>query len=163
MALDKLKKWVGTQAMTAFFDQLNDNVDATNAAIDAVEQNVAKFKIGSFVRTIATASGTQAITGIGFKPKAIIALATVQLVEGVMSIGMWAEGGSSMGLFDTYKNVANSYGKGGLVHIRLGAGSSYDYSCSVQSADNDGFTLIWTKGANVTGGGNIDVMYLALR
>ena len=37
MALNKLKKWVGTQAMTAFFDQLNDNVDATNAAIDVVE------------------------------------------------------------------------------------------------------------------------------
>ena len=37
MALNKLKKWIGTQAMTAFFDQLNDNVDATNAAIDAVE------------------------------------------------------------------------------------------------------------------------------
>ena len=30
MALNKLKKWIGTQAMTAFFDQLNDNVDATN-------------------------------------------------------------------------------------------------------------------------------------
>jgi len=39
MALNKLKKWIGTQAMTAFFDQLNDNVDATNAAIDLAEQN----------------------------------------------------------------------------------------------------------------------------
>ncbi len=37
MALNKLKKWIGTQAMTAFFDQLNDNVDATNAAIDLAE------------------------------------------------------------------------------------------------------------------------------
>ena len=41
MALEKLKKWIGTQAMTAFFDQLNDNVDATNAAIDLAEQNAA--------------------------------------------------------------------------------------------------------------------------
>lgn len=41
MALNKLKKWIGTQAMTAFFDQLNDNVDATNAAIDLAEQNAA--------------------------------------------------------------------------------------------------------------------------
>ena len=39
MALNKLKKWIGTQAMTAFFDQLNDNVDATNAAIDLAETN----------------------------------------------------------------------------------------------------------------------------
>lgn len=37
MALNKLQKWIGTQAMTAFFDQLNDNVDATNAAIDLLE------------------------------------------------------------------------------------------------------------------------------
>ena len=36
MALNKLKKWIGTQAMTAFFDQLNENVDATNAAIDNI-------------------------------------------------------------------------------------------------------------------------------
>ena len=41
MALNKLKKWIGTQAMTAFFDQLNDNVDATNAAIDLAETNSA--------------------------------------------------------------------------------------------------------------------------
>ena len=41
MALNKLKKWIGTQAMTAFFDQLNDNVNATNAAIDLAETNSA--------------------------------------------------------------------------------------------------------------------------
>ena len=41
MALNKLKKWIGTQAMTAFFDQLNDNVDATNAAIDLAETDSA--------------------------------------------------------------------------------------------------------------------------
>ena len=45
MALEKLKKWIGTQAMTAFFDQLNDNVDATNAAIDEVELVAAKKHI----------------------------------------------------------------------------------------------------------------------
>ena len=43
MALNKLKKWIGTQAMTAFFDQLNDNVDATNAAIDLVESHLADY------------------------------------------------------------------------------------------------------------------------
>ena len=43
MALNKLKKWLGTQAMTAFFDQLNDNVDATNAAIDVAETNSANI------------------------------------------------------------------------------------------------------------------------
>ena len=45
MALNKLKKWIGTQAMTAFFDQLNDNVDATNAAIDLAEQNEANISL----------------------------------------------------------------------------------------------------------------------
>jgi len=45
MALNKLKKWIGTQAMTAFFDQLNDNVDATNAAIDLAEQNSANLSL----------------------------------------------------------------------------------------------------------------------
>ena len=49
MALNKLKKWIGTQAMTAFFDQLNYNVDATNAAIDLAEQTAANISPTNFI------------------------------------------------------------------------------------------------------------------
>ena len=52
MALNKLKKWVGTQAMTAFFDQLNENVDATNAAIDLVETNISLIDFSSSLTPI---------------------------------------------------------------------------------------------------------------
>lgn len=55
MALNKLKKWIGTQAMTAFFDQLNDNVDATNAAIDLAEQNLANINLLDGVQVAASA------------------------------------------------------------------------------------------------------------
>ena len=166
------RAWQAGTEVARFFTAYDHNsiIENFNAHLaESVTQDAhgwssaTRFKIGHFVRPINTSAGTQAITGLGFKPKAIIALATVQLVEGAMSIGMWAEGGSSMGLFDTYKNVANSYGKGGLVHIRLGAYSYYDYSCSVQSVNNDGFTLVWNKGSGISGGGTIEVIYLAFR
>ncbi len=83
MALDKLKKWIGTQAMTAFFDQLNDNVDATNAVIDLAEQNAATVashlaesatqfaRLASYNRPVlrpydSEDNGWRTITGIGF-------------------------------------------------------------------------------------------------
>ena len=57
MALNKLKKWIGTQAMTAFFDQLNDNVDATNAAIDLAEQNAVNLSLINFSSSLTPISG----------------------------------------------------------------------------------------------------------
>ena len=57
MALNKLTKWIGTQAMTAFFDQLNDNVDATNAAIDLAETNSADISFVDSLFTVHSVSG----------------------------------------------------------------------------------------------------------
>jgi len=42
MALNKLKKWIGTQLWSTFMTEYNDNVDATNAAIDLVESHMAE-------------------------------------------------------------------------------------------------------------------------
>lgn len=41
MAFNQLKKWVGTQLWSTFMTEYNENVDATNAAIDVVESAVA--------------------------------------------------------------------------------------------------------------------------
>ena len=43
MALNKLKKWIGTQLWSTFMTEYNENVDATNAAIDLAEQNTASI------------------------------------------------------------------------------------------------------------------------
>lgn len=42
MALNKLKKWVGTQLWSTYMTEYNDNVDATNAAIDLAETHMAE-------------------------------------------------------------------------------------------------------------------------
>ena len=56
MALNKLKKWIGTQAMTAFFDQLNDNVDATN---DHMEES-ASDDVHGLANAVIVESGSNA-------------------------------------------------------------------------------------------------------
>lgn len=78
MALNKLKKWIGTQAMTAFFDQLNDNVDATNAVIDLAEQNAADLSmvdissdfdsVSAVSNLVAYRSGRVVLLRFTFKP-----------------------------------------------------------------------------------------------
>ena len=45
MALNQLKKWVGTQLWSTFMTEYNENVDATNAAIDLAEQNAANISL----------------------------------------------------------------------------------------------------------------------
>ena len=42
MALNKLKKWIGSMLFSAFMNEYNDNVDATNAAIDLAESHIAE-------------------------------------------------------------------------------------------------------------------------
>lgn len=66
MALNKLTKWIGTQAMTAFFDQLNDNVDATNAAIDLAEQNAANYNAPQAAPYESGDNRWRDIYGVGF-------------------------------------------------------------------------------------------------
>ena len=44
------------------------------ALISAMQYSDARFKVGSFTRDMSVATGTQAVTGVGFQPKFIIFL-----------------------------------------------------------------------------------------
>lgn len=57
MALNKLKKWIGSQLFESFLEEYNENVDATNAAIDAVEQNAADISSVDSLFTVRSVTG----------------------------------------------------------------------------------------------------------
>ena len=119
-------------------------------------------KVGSFTRDISLATGNQSITGVGFKPRAVVLLlggsgGTSTLSAGfsdAAGAGCFANNyGGTGGTFATLPNAAFAIAAGG-------AGANYA-SAGVLTMDSDGFTIPWTKAGSPTG--TVTVYYLALR
>lgn len=103
-------------------------------------------------------TGTQAITGIGFKPSAIQIMTTIASAVGTFSIGYFD--GSNGGLiFDKHVEVANAYShaSNNLV-IRMQVAFGAETNGFLTSFDSDGFTLNWTKSGSPTGTAQIKFM-----
>lgn len=116
-----------------------------------------RYYVGSFTRDMSVASGTQAITGVGFSPKTIIFFA-----------GRDGGGGNGIGFDDG--TTANAWG-------RATAASSFDlhttqsiyqqetvggpYTGKINSFDADGYTIIWVRNGAITG--TLTINYLASR
>jgi hypothetical protein len=116
------------------------------------------YKVGSFTRDVSTATGSQAVTGVGFKPKAVLFFAVV----GASAVSSWGFSDGSTG-----KNAySNDNGTGGQFNVSSNAvlisvSSGNSYNGVVSSFDADGFTVGWTKSGSPTGTATIN--YLALR
>jgi len=118
-----------------------------------------KFKAGSFTRDISTVSGTQAVTAVGFKPKAIVFLGGINASHQI-SYG-FTDGTSYMCVYDLI-DVSLKYGvNAGFCIGVVGATGSDLAIATISSLDSDGFTLSWTKTGSPTGTATIG--YLALR
>jgi hypothetical protein len=125
------------------------------------EDKTTRFKVGSFTRDSSLASGTQSVTGVGFKPKAIIFLAGQNVATIEKSIGL--DDGTTVCQF-----TDNGGASAGQWVIDCGYASITDvesagnyYTGKISSFDSDGFTLSWTKAGSQTG--TINIGYLAFR
>lgn len=126
-----------------------DTSAATNKKI--LLNKTTAFKVGIFTRDMTLASGSQSITGVGFKPK---------LITCTSSLGAGTVYASADGISD---GIANScmelYGAGGFYiqgFFLIMHTTPADYqSAIVASLDADGFTLTWTKSGTPTGTGTI--------
>ncbi len=133
-------------------------VDLTATQAMVILQTTARFKVGSFTRDVTTASGNQAITGVGFVPKAIIILATINATA-AMSVG-FSDGTTHECLRDLVGLGANTYGPATNLINLLVDGSNFT-TADLSSFDSDGFTIAWTKTGSPTG--TATLYYLALR
>ena len=104
-----------------------------------------QVKVGEFNYIVDTASGTQAITGVGFQPIALWIFAGPD--RGISPPPVW---GGSDGT--THGNVASIHptaaelwdaNTANLIDIETSAGNTA--TAVVASFDADGFTLTWTK------------------
>ncbi len=118
-------------------------------------------KVGSLTRDTSLASGTQAVTGVGFKPSAVIFLANV-IDTTQDSIG-YDDGTNKQVLYSVYLYIAGAHRLGGSNSILLVQDNNIAiyYSGYISSLDSDGFTITWTKTGAKTG--TADIAYLAFR
>lgn len=131
----------------------NDNL--TMAATKGIDGGL-RFKVGSFTRDIAIADGTQAITGVGFKPSAVIFLAGKSTTT-FMSVGF--DDGTSCGRIFDY--TGGNYYTDNVYSVGLFVSGGVDSNAKIVSLDADGFTLTWLKEGAPTG--IVTVNYLAFR
>lgn len=120
------------------------------------------FKRGSFTRDISTASGTQAITGVGFQPTHIIFIGATGATNKAGSTSITGDSGlGNRSNYAAFSGADVEYGDAtnGLV-LCMGATPDQSYVSGI-SYDSDGFTLTWVKQGSPTGTANIT--YLAMK
>ena len=117
------------------------------------------FKVGSFTRDTSTASGNQSVTGVGFKPRAL-------LISGGNTGASWAtfagltDGTTTGSVQDNGPINGGSYSLTTDLLKFIQSGSDI-YTGSLSSFDSDGFTLSWVKTGSTTG--TATMFYMAIR
>lgn len=102
-----------------------------------------------FQRDMTTATGTQAVTGIGFKPTYVLMLASVGAGQTV-SWGSDNSNGSRRCLYSLDGDITTITGAG-TVSVQLYISGSAEQHGLISSFDSDGFTFSWTKVGSPTG------------
>ena len=120
-----------------------------------IEDNATPASFLSYIYQGSDPSGTgdEAITGVGFQPEAVIALATTDKGN---SWGM-GENGSTYD-WCTY-NSYDSWSSATATNLINAQSSSGTYAATISSYDSDGITLNW----NGVGTGGVDYILLFLK
>ena len=119
-------------------------------------------KAGSFTRDLSTATGAQAITGVGFTPTAIIVFCHTPANTNQFSVGFASAINSGNATYNDGDNSAGTYGAtaAGFFLMDQGGGS-YSYA-DINSWDADGFTVGHVKTGSPTGTATFNYLALAL-
>jgi hypothetical protein len=119
-----------------------------------VDEQLLEYKTGIVTRDYTTADNVQAITGIGFRPKAILCI-TSDTSGGDIYFhqsftGEAVGAGNSASVTRTRAGVDNSWIQTDQMITIAQAGSNSQQGY-LQSFDADGFTISWVKNNSPTG------------
>lgn len=135
---------------TAGTGNSEDCTAAQAAAIISSVGGALKSTIVSPTRDLTTATGTQAVTGLGFQPISCIGFGNVTgtLTQYTQLIGLSDSARATVGLF-LGQSVIQSSG-GNFMQFQDVTGANQQ-TATISSYDADGFTLSWTKTNSPTG------------
>ena len=110
-------------------------------------------KCVAFTRDMTLASGTQAITGVGFRPSSVIFLCASSPALGAGSVGLDDTSSGRSAWVNENEDITDQFlHRSGGITIEATVGNpSIRYFGNVQSFDVDGITIIWTRGGAATG------------
>lgn len=152
---------VGGELLAGATAMLRVNSTAGMPVLDLVGPVTQNFSVGTFTRDISTASGTQTVTGVPFRPKAVIFFGNITGTSRA-SWGMDIAGGATFCVYDNFVVAADTYGNVTNASILLESGITPDYAfAAVRNFTADGWVLDWTKVSAPVGSATIG--YLALR
>lgn len=130
----------------------SDPIDLTAAQAAAVlgaVGGVLKSKLAAFTYNLATATGTQAITGVGFVPTAVIIIADNASAG---SYACWSLSDSALSSAAiAVLGTAQYAGYAAAVKLFSDNTATNYATATIQSYDADGFTLSWVKTGSPTG------------
>lgn len=118
---------------------------------------VSRVAVGNFTRDISLASGTQAVTGVGFRPRAIIFF---MAETAALPQGSW---GLDNGTITNCTVQSQNGNLGDATNKSIFWNDTValtQYFATVSTMDIDGFTVTWTRTGAPTG--TISIMYMAL-
>ena len=116
--------------------------------------------MGQFTRDTSTATGTQAVTGVGFTPKAVFFLSAQDGAAGEMSVG-YDDGTSSQAVRDDNGELTDTWTGSASFSINDNQSTGNVYTGEITTLGTDGFTITWTRTGTPTG--TLSVNYLAMR
>ncbi len=118
-----------------------------------------RFKVVTITRAMDAATGTVAYTGLGFKPKALIAVAGVSTAKLIYACWGITDGATS-GNLSYYSALGDEQLYTDLIGMYESA--SLSQRAQLNSLDTDGFTLDWLR-TGTTSAGSGEIKILALR
>lgn len=119
-------------------------------------QTMNNITISSFTRDMSTASGIQAITGVGFQPRAVIFLG-VNDNASPWSVGL-DNGSTSQSIRNEHGATADTSGIDAEDAISLVVSGGAQYEGNISALGTDGFTITWLKTGSPTGDATIYFM-----
>ena len=122
--------------------------------LDVIHRNLdplPRVAVFSGTRDASVATGTQAITGIGFKPKAVVSFSVGTSGGGDQASVSGTSDGTLNKCLETGITGQNFFQGSFLGIWRTAEGGGDFQSCVVSTFDTDGLTLSWTKSGTPTG------------
>lgn len=135
---------------------VSTGVSGLGTGVAAFLGSSARYKVISTTRDVSTASGNQDVTGFGFNPTAVVAIATINATS-AMSVGI-SNLSSNFCMEDISPVVANTYGpRSSAISMTVSSGN---LCTGTMTSITDGVRIAWTKTGSPTGTATIYLLGL---
>lgn len=148
----------GTTRVRLVPAQIGTTVVSQGAGTVPIFDFASKYYIGTFSYDTTT-TGSVSVTGVGFKPRAIIALAGINGVAGA-SVGFY-DSSSYGNLQDGHVDTASTWLMGTAELLTITPSAATNSKITIASFDTDGFT--YTKAKTGSPSGTAIVVFMCIR